>query len=147
MQKIVSLGKVNFNMTGGIKILRGEGVFENFYTSERGLWKNKGGAPKSYILNTKPTEGGRAPKKWTAAWGGGGAAKISSFEFQYLHPYLVILNLLSLSKVCLESWLSFQMIHSKGKELRFCGFSAVIRALLCSFCLLILHSHQVNTFN
>ena len=40
-----------------------------------------------------------APKNWSASEG---AAKISSFEFQYLHPLLAILNELSLTQIQLH---------------------------------------------
>ena len=42
----------------------------------------KGGSENLYTLN--PKGGGRLLKKWTASEG---AAKISSLEFQYLHPH------------------------------------------------------------
>ena len=75
----------------GKKILRGAPKI--FTHPKGGLWKNcwarRGGSENLYTL--KPTGWWvGAPKNWTASewvgWGGGGAAKISSFEFQYLYP-------------------------------------------------------------
>ena len=118
-------------MTGGDKDIERGGVSSKIFTHLKGGSEIIRGELRKFIyLIQNQQEGGGLLKNRAASWGEGGAAKISSFEFQYLHPQLVILNELSSCKVCLESWLSFQMIHSKGKELRFCGFSAVIRVLL-----------------
>ena len=62
------------------------------------LNKRKGGSENLYT--SKPTGAGGLLKNWAASeGGGGGATKISSFEFQYLppHPPLVMLNELSLT--------------------------------------------------
>ena len=45
------------------------------------------------------------------------------------------------SKVCLESLLSFQIIPSKGQELCFHGFSAVIR----HYCVLCVYLYCIHT--
>ena len=54
------------------------------------------GAPKICILQNQQEGEGGAPKKIEPL--STGAVKISSFEFQYLHPHLIILNELSLSE-------------------------------------------------
>ena len=79
----MSLGVIresSFNMTrGGDEDIEG-GLRKFLDTRKGGSEKIRRGSANLYSL--KPT--------------GGGAAKISSFEFQYLHPPLVILNELSL---------------------------------------------------
>ena len=72
------LRESSFNMTrGGYEDIEGGGGGLKF------LDTRKGGSENLYTLNPK---GGGVLKNLFARGGGGGATKISSFEFQYLHP-------------------------------------------------------------
>ena len=77
-----ALGKVHLIWQGGNEDIEGTGGLRKFLDTQ------KGGSEKIVA----PREGGlqklvyRTSK--TTGRGGGGAAKISSFEFQYLHPPL-----------------------------------------------------------
>ena len=62
-----------------MKILREGGTSEMFRHPKGGLQK---------FLYFKTNRRGMLLKSLTANEGGGGAAKISSFKFQYLHPPL-----------------------------------------------------------
>ena len=80
-------------MTRGGEVF--EGGLQKFLDTRKGGSKKWGGAPKICILQNQEEWGGGLLKNWAASEGG--ATKISSFEFQYLHPPFVILNELSLT--------------------------------------------------
>ena len=66
-----------------------EGASKNFLDTRKGDSEKirlSGGSENLYTSKSTGGGGG-APKNWTASEGGG-AAKISSFKFQYLHPAL-----------------------------------------------------------
>ena len=67
-----------------------EGGLRKFLdTPKGGSEKISGGGGAENLYTSKPTGEGGLLKNWTASEGGGGGGpKISSFEFQYLHPSL-----------------------------------------------------------
>ena len=94
------LRESSFHMTRGGG---GGGGSENSKTPGKGGFEKIRGAPKICILQNQQDwgggggggGGGGAPKKIEPL--ARGVAKISSFEFQYLHPPLVMINELSLT--------------------------------------------------
>ena len=62
------------------------GGSENFQTPKRGPLKKLGGGGSENVYTSKPTGEGGLLKNRTAEPLVRGAAKISSFEFQYVHP-------------------------------------------------------------
>ena len=68
---------------GGDEYIEGRGGSENFKKPERGALKKLGGASKICMLQNQQEEGLLKIEPLAR-----GAAKISSFEFQFPHPPL-----------------------------------------------------------